>query len=149
MSTIDPRIHEALDGELPTDALPVELRPAAQTVRMAADLLAAPVPGPSLEPRVMAEIRRPAPSLLRRAAGWLATPHAVTLRVRPVWSLALAATAAGFPLFFARDAGPPPGEPGGIPQFVGRFPHPRPGHAVGTVNAWRPGRPPPRGLAPG
>src|SRR5207244_4354161 len=92
MSTIDPRIHEALDGELPTDALPVELRPAAQTVRTAADLLAAPVPGASLESRIMAEVRRPAPSPLRRAAGWLATPHAVPLRVRPVWSLALAAT---------------------------------------------------------
>src|SRR5437870_12333284 len=108
MSTIDPRIHEALDGELPTDALPVELRPAAQTVRMAADLLAAPVPGPSLEPRVMAEIRRPAPSLLRRAAGWLATPPAGPPRVRPVWRLALAAPAAPFPLFHVPDVGPPP-----------------------------------------
>src|SRR5207244_10601784 len=125
MSTIDPRIHEALDGELPTDALPVELRPAAQTVRMAADLLAAPVPGPSLEPRVMAEIRRPAPSLLRRAAGGLATPHAVTLRVRPVWSPALAATAAAFTLFYARGLGPQLGEHEGSAQFRRRVPHAR------------------------
>ncbi|PYP01665.1 MAG: hypothetical protein DMD61_00815 [Gemmatimonadetes bacterium] len=139
MSTIDPRIHEALDGELPTDALPVELRPAAQTVRTAADLLAAPVPGASLESRIMAEVRRPAPSPLRRAAGWLATPHAVTLRVRPVWSLALAATAAVFTLFFARDAGPQLGEHEGIAQFVGRFPDARSVHVVGTFNDWRPG----------
>jgi len=139
MTMIDPRIHQALDGELPTDALPAELRRAAQRVRAAADLLAAPVPGPSLESRIMAEIRRPAPSRLSRVAGWLATPHAVTFRVRPVWSLAFAAVAAVFTLFFARDAGPQLGEHEGIAQFVGRFPNARSVHVVGTFNDWRRG----------
>lgn len=141
MNTIDPRIHQVLDGELPIDALPAELRHVVQTVTRAADLLAEPVPGPSLESRIMAEVRRPAPSYLRRLARWLATPHAVTLRVRPVWSLAFAAVAALFTLFFARDAGPQLqiGEHEGIAQFVGRFPNARSVHVVGTFNDWRAG----------
>lgn len=139
MSTIDPRIHEALDGELPTDALPAELRHAARTLRTAADLLATPVTGVSIESRVMTEIRRPAQSWLRQMAGWLATPHAVTFRVRPAWSLAFAAAAAVFTLFFARDAGPQLGEHEGIAQFVGRFPDARSVHVVGTFNDWRRG----------
>ena len=139
MNTIEPRIHQVLDGELSMDALPGELRGAAQTIAGAAHLLTAPVPGPSLESRVMAEVRRPAPSDLRRIAGWLATPHAITFRVRPVWSLAFAAAAAVFTLFVARDAGPQLGEHEGIAQFVGRFPNARSVHVVGTFNDWRPG----------
>jgi Glycogen recognition site of AMP-activated protein kinase len=139
MNTIDARIHQVLDGELPIDALPAELRHRVQAVRGAADLLAVPVPGPSLESRIMAEIRRPATSFTRRMASWLATPHAVTFRVRPVWSVAFAAAVAVFTVFFARDAGPQLGEHEGIAQFVGRFPNARSVHVVGTFNDWRPG----------
>ncbi|HEV2749013.1 MAG TPA: isoamylase early set domain-containing protein [Gemmatimonadales bacterium] len=139
MNTTDPRIHQVLDGELSIDALPAELRHALESVSAAADLLVAPVPGPSLESRIMAEVRRPASSYLRRVASWLATPHAITFRVRPVWSLAFAAAAAAFTLFFARDAGPQLGEHEGIAQFVGRFPDARSVHVVGTFNDWRPG----------
>ena len=139
MNTIDTRIHQVLDGELSIDALPAELRYALESVSSAVDLLVAPVPCPSLESRIMAEVRRPAPSYLRRVASWLATPHAVTFRVRPVWSLAFAAAAAAFTLFFARDAGPQLGEHEGIAQFVGRFPDARSVHVVGTFNDWRPG----------
>jgi hypothetical protein len=139
MNTIDPRIHQVLDGELPADALPAELRDATEAIRAAADLLAAPVPVRSLESRVMAEIHRPAPSLARRVSAWLATPHAITFRVRPVWSLAFAAAAAVLTLFYARDVGPQLGEHEGIAQFVGRFPDARSVHVVGTFNDWRPG----------
>lgn len=139
MNTIDPRIHQVLDGELPVDALPAELRDATDAIRAAADLLAAPVAVRSLESRVMAEIHRPTPSLARRATSWLATPHAITFRVRPVWSLAFAAAAAVFTLFYARDVGPQLGEHEGIAQFVGRFPDARSVHVVGTFNDWRPG----------
>ncbi len=139
MNTIDPRLHQVLDGELPIDALPAEQRHLVQAVSGAADLLAVPVPGPSLESRVMAEVRRPAPPFMRRMAGWLATPHAVTFRVRPVWSVAFAAAVAVSTLFFARDAGPQLGEQEGIAQFVGRFPNARSVHVVGTFNDWRPG----------
>ena len=64
MNTIDPRIHQVLDGELPAEALPEELRLVAAQIAAAADLLAAPPAqaGASLESRVMARIRRPPPS---------------------------------------------------------------------------------------
>jgi hypothetical protein len=139
MNTIDARIHQVLDGELPIDALPAELRHRVQAIRGAAHLLAVPAPGPSLESRIMAEIRRPATPFTRRMASWLAAPHAVTFRVRPVWSVAFAAAVAVFTVFFARDAGPQLGEHEGIAQFVGRFPNARSVHVVGTFNDWRPG----------
>src|SRR4029077_12954300 len=116
MNTIDARIHQVLDGELPADALPAEQRDATDAIRAAADLLAAPVPVRSRESRVRAEIHR-APSFARRVTAWLATPHAITFRVRPVWSLAFAAAAAVFTLFYARDVGPQLGEHEGIAQF--------------------------------
>src|SRR5213596_861871 len=78
MSVIDQRIHQALDGELAAEAVPAELRHAVAQLAAAAELLAAPPPGPaaSLVSRVMAEIRRPAPSRARRVMRWLVTPHA-------------------------------------------------------------------------
>jgi len=56
MNTIDPRIHQALDGELPLEGVPAELRPVVRRIAAAADLLAAVGPAVSLESRVMAEI---------------------------------------------------------------------------------------------
>src|SRR6266566_125767 len=71
--TLKMRVHRALDGELAAEAVPVELRHAVAQLAAAAELLAAPPPGPaaSLESRVMAEIRRPAPSRARRVMRWL------------------------------------------------------------------------------
>src|SRR2546426_4273326 len=87
----------------------------------------------------MATIRRPAPSPARRVIRWLVTPHAIILRVRPAWSVALAAVAAALTLFTAGDEGPELAEHEGIAQFVGRVPEARSVHAVGTFNDWRPG----------
>jgi Glycogen recognition site of AMP-activated protein kinase len=139
MMPIDSRIHQVLDGELAVTVLPAELRPAVERLAAAVALLAAPVLAPSLESRVMAAIRRPAPSRGRRLLRWLATPHTLTLRVRPVWSLALAATVAFLTLVPTGHEGPDIGEHEGIAQFVARFPGARTVHAVGTFNDWRPG----------
>lgn len=139
MMSIDPRIHQVLDGELAATAVAAELRPALERLATAAALLAAPVAVPSLESRVMAVIRRPAPPRLRRLLRWLATPHLLTVRVRPVWSLALAAAVAFLTLLPTGQDGPDIGEHEGIAQFVGRFPGARTVHAVGTFNDWRPG----------
>src|SRR6266699_2626663 len=59
MNAIDLRIHQALDGELAPAALSAELRRAVERLATAADLLAAPLPFPSLESRVMTLLRRP------------------------------------------------------------------------------------------
>src|SRR5947199_50516 len=85
MNTIDPRIHQVLDGELPAEALPEELRRVAAQIAAAADLLAAPPAqaGASLESRVMARIRRPPPSRVRRMPDWRVTPHALVPPFRP------------------------------------------------------------------
>lgn len=139
MNPIDPRLHELLDGELDPAGAPAELGRAAERIRAAAALLAAPVTAPGLEARVMTAIRRPVPSRPRRLVRWLVTPRALTLRVRPVWTLALAAVVALLTLFPAGPAGPYIGEHEGIVQFVGRFPGAQSVHVVGTFNDWRPG----------
>jgi hypothetical protein len=139
MNLIDPRIHQALDGDLAAEAVPAELRRAVAQIAAAGHLLAAPVPAASLESRVMAEIRRPVPSRARRLMRWLVTPRAIILRVRPAWSLAFAALVAALTLFAAGDEGPELAEHEGIAQFVGRFPEAQSVHAVGTFNDWRPG----------
>ena len=138
MNTIDPRIHQALDGDLPLEGVPAELRPVVRRIAAAADLLAAVGPAVSLESRVMAEIRRPAPSRSRRLTRWLASPHAITFRIRPAWSLALATAAAVLMLFVARGGGPELSEHEGLAQFVGRFPDAQSVHVVGSFNDWRP-----------
>jgi len=141
MNTIDPRIHQVLDGELPAEALPEELRRVAAQIAAAADLLVAPPAqaGASLESRVMARIRRPPPSRVRRMLDWLVTPHAPVLRFRPAWSLALVVLVAALTLFSVGDDGPELGEREGIAQFVGRFPGARSVHVLGSFNDWRPG----------
>ena len=138
MNPIDPRIHEVLDGDLDPASVPAELGRAIERIRAAAAVLAAPVAAPNLEVRVMAAIRRPAPSRARRLVRWLVTPRALTFRVRPVWSVALAAVVAILTLFPAGHEGPYIGEHEGIVQFVGRFPGARSVTVVGTFNDWRP-----------
>ncbi len=139
MNMIDPRIHQALDGELSPDTLPPELRRVVRQVAAAADLLATPVRSVSVESRVMAEIRRPAPTRAQRVARWIITPHAITFRIRPVWSLAFAAAAAVLTMFAARGGGLELAEYEGIAQFVGRFPDAQSVHVVGSFNDWRAG----------
>ncbi len=139
MNPIDPRIHQALDGEIAREALPPEQRRVVERLEAAAELLAADAPAARLESQVMAAIRRPAPSRARRLTRWLVMPHAVTFRIRPAWSLALAAAVLLLTLFPAGDRGPMLGEHEGIAQFVGRFPDARSVHVVGSFNDWRTG----------
>src|SRR5207245_11539632 len=94
----------------------------------------------ALEPRVMAALRRPAPSRVRRLVRWFSVPPAVTFRVRPVWSLALAAAVALLTLVPIDEGnGPVLGAREGIAQFVGRFPDAQTVHVVGSLNDWRSG----------
>jgi Glycogen recognition site of AMP-activated protein kinase len=139
MNAIDPRIHQTLDGELAREALPPELRRAVERLEAAAALLAAPVPAAGLDVRVMTALRRPPSPRARRLVRWLVAPHSLTLRVRPAWSLALAAAVALVTLFPLREGGPILDEQEGIAQFVGRFPGARSVHVVGSFNDWRTG----------
>ena len=139
MKPIDPRIHQALDGDVSPATLSAELRRVVERLVKIAALLASPLPLPSLESRVMTVVRRPVPSRARRLLRWLATPRAITLRVRPIWSLAFAAVVAFLTLFPVGAEGPEIGEHEGIAQFVGRFPGAQSVHVVGSFNDWRPG----------
>ena len=91
MTGIDPRVHQALDGEIERDALPPELRRQAERLEAVAALLAEAPAVEGIAARVMAAIARPAPTRRRRVVRWLVTPHSLVLRMRPLWSLALAA----------------------------------------------------------
>src|SRR5690349_6725113 len=139
MNSIDPRIQQALDGELSPDALPADLRRAVRRIADASTLLATPIRGASVESRVMAEIRRPAPTWLHRVGRWIVTPHAITFRLRPAWSLAFGAAVAVATVFATGGGGPELAEHEGIAQFVGRFPDAQSVHVVGSFNDWRAG----------
>lgn len=139
MRPIDPRIHQALDGEIARETLSPELRREVERVEAAAALLATLPEGASLVARVLADIRRPAPTRASRLIRWFTTPRAITFRIRPAWSLALAAVAALLTLIPIETSGPVLGEEEGIAQFVGRFPGARSVHVVGSFNDWRPG----------
>src|SRR2546425_678954 len=131
----------ALDGEISRDSLPPELRGTVDRLETVAALLASAPAAAGLEARVMAALRRPAPpgAGARRLVRWLTTPHPVTFRIRPAWSLALAAAVALLTLVPTQEAGPVLGEHEGIAQFVGRFPDARSVHVVGSFNDWRTG----------
>jgi Glycogen recognition site of AMP-activated protein kinase len=136
MSTIDRRVHEALDGEIARDTLPPELRRQAELLEAAATLLAATPPHGlgSVSARVMAALDSPAPRRRSRLVRWLVTPHAVVLRMRPVWSLALVAAVLLMMLLPLREPNRADlGDEEGIAQFVARFP------GVGSFNDWRAG----------
>jgi hypothetical protein len=137
MTDIDPRLQEALDGERDPATLPPGLREAYDRVVGAAELLRA-LPIISVEQRVMAEVRRPQPRVMRRFADWLARPYAVTLSLRPAWTLALAAGLAAI-LFLPIGPSAAPGAEEGIAQFVGHFPGARTVEVVGSFNDWRRG----------
>jgi hypothetical protein len=138
VNPIDPRVHQALDGDVPPETLAPALRRDAERLEAAVALLAAaPVAG-SVEQRVMAAVRRPAPSAGRRLLRWAVRPHSVVLRMRPVWSLALVAGILLLAVLPSPEGGPQLGEEEGIAQFVGRFPGARSVHVVGSFNDWGP-----------
>jgi len=124
MNPIDPRLQAALDGERDPAELPADLREAYALLISAAELLeATPPPRVSVANRVMTEIRQipvhvPPHGSVRRVIRWFGRPRAVTLRLRPVWSV--------------RN----PGETEGIANFVGHFPGARSVEVVGSFNNW-------------
>jgi hypothetical protein len=136
MTLIDPRLQEALDGERDPATLPTGLREAYDRLVAATEFLREP-PTVSVADRVMTEIRRPA-GAAHRLAGWLARPRAVTLRLRPAWTLAFAVALAALLLLPAGQSAAPGAEEG-IAQFVGHFPGARSVEVVGSFNDWRRG----------
>jgi hypothetical protein len=73
---------------------------------------------------------------VRRLTRWFTRPQAVTFRLRPAWTLALAAGLAAILLFPAGPGGQSPGAAEGIAQFVGHFPGARSVEVVGSFNDW-------------
>ena len=141
MSPIDPHLQEALDGERDPGTLPTDLREAYDRLMGAANLLQT-MPAISVAARVMAEIHDLKPQIesvrpARRLVRWLARPRAVTLRLRPVWTLALAAGLVAILLIPTEPSNrPTPRAHEGIAQFVGHFPGARSVEVVGSFNDW-------------
>lgn len=143
MNPIDPRLQEALDGERDPRDLPAGMRDAYARLIEATDLLGA-TPRLSVANRVMEEIRRiPAPAPVqtgtpvRRVIRWFGRPRAVTFRLRPVWTLALAAGLTAVLLQpWQSDSAPTPGASEGVASFVGQFPGARSVEVVGSFNNW-------------
>ena len=140
MSPIDPRLQEALDGERDPGELPGDLREAYARLISATEVLSA-TPRLSVAARVMAEIRQnpaPAPAQtrgpLRRSIRWLGRP--IIVRLRPAWTLALAAGLAAALLLRFGPSGPVPGVAEGVAKFVGHFPDARSVEVVGSFNDW-------------
>jgi AMP-activated protein kinase-like protein len=138
VNPIDPLVHQALDGDIGPEALSPAQRGEAHRLESAATLLAAVPAGGSVEARVMATIQRPATSAGRRLLRWAVRPHSVVLRMRPVWSLALAASALLLAVVPSQKSRLQVGEGEGIAQFVGRFPGARSVSVVGSFNDWGP-----------
>src|SRR2546425_11254735 len=69
---------------------------------------------------------------MRRMVRWLARPRAVTVRLRPAWTLALAVGLAAILLM----PGHTPGAAEGVAKFVGHFPGARSVEVVGSFNDW-------------
>jgi len=135
---IDPQVHRVLDGELPAEVLTASQREQLAALTRAAEALSA-LPRASVAARVMTEVRRPPESAGRRVARWLTERHAVTISVRPIWSLALAVVLAAVAVIPGRGPGPILGDQEGIAQFVGRFPGARSVDVVGSFTDWQSG----------
>jgi hypothetical protein len=137
---IDLRLQEALDGERDPAELPADLRESYVRFMEAATLLQA-TPQVSVAARVMAEVRQipadvHAGSSVQRLGRWLGRPRAVTLRLRPVWTLAIAAGLGAMLLLPWSDGTPTPGAKEGFARFVGHFPGARSVEVVGSFNDW-------------
>jgi len=139
MRSIDPRIHQVLDGELPRESLSPEALRDLEALERAAALLAAPV-GRTVAQQTMAEIRQPGPSLGQRVAAWMMRPRPVTLGLRPAYALAalVAALALGIALWRPGLVAPRLAPNEGIAQFVLAAPGARSVHVAGSFNDWRP-----------
>ena len=140
MSPIDPRLQEALDGERDPGDLPADLREAHARLIAATQMLKA-TPPVSVASRVMAEIRQnpgrvQSDGPARRLFRWLGRPRAFTVRLRPVWTLALAAGLVTVLLLPWSNGAPTPGVAQGIASFVGHFPGARSVEVVGSFNDW-------------
>lgn len=140
MSPLDPRLQEALDGERDPGDLPLDLREAYGRLNAATHILKA-TPRVSVASRVMAEIRQNAARLerespARRLIRWLRGGRAVTVRLRPVWTVALAAGLAAVLVVQWPTGGPTPGVAQGTASFVGHFPGARSVEVVGSFNDW-------------
>jgi len=133
MTVVDPRVQEALDGERDPATLPAELREDYARLTGAAALLRA-APATSVADRVMSQIRREVPA--PRRSNWLLRP--VTFRLRPVWTLAVAAAVAAV-IFLPFRERATPGAEEGVAQFVGHFPGARSVEVVGSFNDWQRG----------
>lgn len=131
---MDPRLQSALDGERDPATLPAELREAYERLHSAARLLTA-APETSVVDRVMETIRRDT-TRRRRLLRWWTRPRDFTLRVRPAWTLAVAAALAAVLLLPLGPGGVAPGASEGIAQFVGHFPGARSVEVVGSFNDW-------------
>ena len=140
MSPIDQRLQEALDGERDPGDLPTDLRESYALLNAAAQMLKT-MPSVSVASRVMAEIRQNPATVhsegsARRLIGWLGGGRAVTVRLRPVWTLALAAGLAAVLLVPWSNSLPTPGVAQGIANFVGHFPGAQSVEVVGSFNDW-------------
>jgi len=141
MSPIDPRLQEALEGERDPGELPADLREGYARLMSAVELLQM-TPRLSVATRIMTEIRQlPAPVLadgpMRRVIRWFGRPRAVTVRLRPVWTLGLAVgLAAMLLLSWQQDSAPTPGASEGIANFIGHFPGATSVEVVGSFNNW-------------
>ncbi|HXQ30302.1 MAG TPA: isoamylase early set domain-containing protein [Gemmatimonadales bacterium] len=138
MNPLDPRLHQALDGDGPGGNLPPALERQRARLEQAAVLLATGRESPSVAARVMATVRHPLPARRARLLRWLFTPRAIVLRIRPAWSLALAAGILLVSLLPAPGPQLPLGAEEGIAQFVARFPGARSVSVVGSFNDWQP-----------
>jgi len=141
MSPIDPRLQEALDAERDPGELPTDLREAYARLMAAAQLLQT-TPRLSVATRIMTEIRLlPAPvhsdGPMRRLIRWFGRPRAVTVRLRPVWTLGLAVGLAAMLLLSSQqDSAPTPSASEGIANFIGHFPGAKSVEVVGSFNNW-------------
>lgn len=152
-----PDLQRFLDGELPLDALPPELRAEAeewQALLAAAAALGRERAPASLEHQVMAAVARTAPALpaWKRALRWLVTPR--TVQVRPAALLAPAAAAVASILIAWPETRPPlpAGAPGTdaaavseepavvLVQFVYYGGEARSVAIAGDFNGWDPSR---------
>jgi len=138
MKFLDPRVHRVLDGEEPRESLDLALRRQVERLDQAAALLASSLEQASVADRVMTAIRRPAPAHTHRFIHWLVTPRAIVLRVRPAWSLALAAGLLAALLLPLPESRVALREGEGIAQFVARFPGAHSVAVVGSFNDWQP-----------
>ncbi len=141
---MDDRIHQALDGDLAADQLTAEER--VELHRYRAVICRALVPITHLRSIDVAQdvMGRVAPGFVRRAygavIGWLWSPRALSLRVRPAFALAGALGIAAVVSLSARGS-----SPAGVPAPARVMVQFRLGaHAVrevalvGDFNGWRP-----------